>query len=83
MTGGTNNGVMKYVGTAVGDYEMATRKHGSIITIGIATWGTLRKDHRDELTRAIVSEVSRIIRIKSLSEVSQIKVESYHESWFC
>ncbi|XP_066544155.1 transient receptor potential cation channel subfamily M member 2 isoform X2 [Amia ocellicauda] len=42
LTGGTNTGVMKHVGTAVQDYTTSTvSKDGKIVTIGIATWGTV------------------------------------------
>ncbi|XP_072021237.1 transient receptor potential cation channel subfamily M member-like 2 [Amphiura filiformis] len=51
ITGGTNVGVMKYVGTAVGDYEMAKRNGAKKIkTIGIAVWGKLRSDYRTAIT---------------------------------
>ncbi|XP_072021697.1 transient receptor potential cation channel subfamily M member-like 2 [Amphiura filiformis] len=54
ITGGTNVGVMKYVGTAVGDYETA-KKNGKkkIETIGIAVFGKLRLDYRDEIDLAL------------------------------
>ncbi|MBN3295181.1 TRPM2 protein, partial [Amia calva] len=42
LTGGTNTGVMKHVGTAVQDYTTSTvSKDDKIVTIGIATWGTV------------------------------------------
>ena len=55
ITGGTNAGVMKYVGTAVSDYDQAKRREGTenIVTIGVATWGTLLKDHKDELKKSV------------------------------
>ncbi|XP_072021686.1 transient receptor potential cation channel subfamily M member-like 2 [Amphiura filiformis] len=50
ITGGTNVGVMKYVGTAVGDYETAkTNGKNNIETIGIVSWGKLRADYRNEI----------------------------------
>ncbi|XP_072021692.1 transient receptor potential cation channel subfamily M member-like 2 [Amphiura filiformis] len=53
VTGGTNVGVMKYAGTAVKDYKMATGKCEQVVTLGIATWGKLRGDIKKKLTDAI------------------------------
>ncbi|KYO36053.1 transient receptor potential cation channel subfamily M member 2 isoform X1 [Alligator mississippiensis] len=42
ITGGSHAGVMKLVGEAVRDFSMnSSYKEGEIITIGIATWGTV------------------------------------------
>uniref|UniRef100_A0A8C8SGK2 Transient receptor potential cation channel subfamily M member 2 n=1 Tax=Pelusios castaneus TaxID=367368 RepID=A0A8C8SGK2_9SAUR len=42
ITGGSHAGVMKQVGEAVRDFSMSSScKEGEIITIGIATWGTV------------------------------------------
>ena len=39
ISGGTHNGVMKYVGEAVRDYGIDAGKN--VVAIGIATWGVL------------------------------------------
>ncbi|XP_075793428.1 transient receptor potential cation channel subfamily M member 2 isoform X2 [Pelodiscus sinensis] len=42
ITGGSHAGVMKQVGEAVRDFSMSSScKEGEIVTIGIATWGTV------------------------------------------
>ncbi|NWU97559.1 TRPM2 protein, partial [Upupa epops] len=42
ITGGSHAGVMKQVGEAVRDFVMSSsHKEGEIVTIGIATWGTV------------------------------------------
>uniref|UniRef100_A0A670JDG5 Transient receptor potential cation channel subfamily M member 2 n=1 Tax=Podarcis muralis TaxID=64176 RepID=A0A670JDG5_PODMU len=41
ITGGSHAGVMKQVGEAVRDFSMSSNYKGEIITIGIATWGTV------------------------------------------
>ncbi|EMP42661.1 Transient receptor potential cation channel subfamily M member 2 [Chelonia mydas] len=42
ITGGSHAGVMKQVGEAVRDFSMSSScKEGKIVTIGIATWGTV------------------------------------------
>uniref|UniRef100_A0A6J0T728 Transient receptor potential cation channel subfamily M member 2 isoform X2 n=2 Tax=Pogona vitticeps TaxID=103695 RepID=A0A6J0T728_9SAUR len=41
ITGGSHAGVMKQVGEAVRDFTMSSSYKGEIITIGIATWGTV------------------------------------------
>ncbi|XP_066475364.1 transient receptor potential cation channel subfamily M member 2 isoform X1 [Tiliqua scincoides] len=42
ITGGSHAGVMKQVGEAVRDFSLSSNyKEGKIITIGIATWGTV------------------------------------------
>ncbi|KAM6225119.1 transient receptor potential cation channel subfamily M member 2 isoform 2-T2 [Rhynchocyon petersi] len=42
ITGGSHAGVMKQVGEAVRDFSLSSsHKEGDIITIGVATWGTI------------------------------------------
>ncbi|XP_075399456.1 transient receptor potential cation channel subfamily M member 2 isoform X2 [Tenrec ecaudatus] len=42
ITGGTHAGVMKQVGEAVRDFSLSSSyKEGDVITIGVATWGTI------------------------------------------
>ncbi|XP_062832545.1 transient receptor potential cation channel subfamily M member 2 isoform X1 [Anolis carolinensis] len=41
ITGGSHAGVMKQVGEAVRDFSMSSSFKGEIVTIGIATWGTV------------------------------------------
>uniref|UniRef100_A0A8C5LER0 Transient receptor potential cation channel subfamily M member 2 n=1 Tax=Jaculus jaculus TaxID=51337 RepID=A0A8C5LER0_JACJA len=42
ITGGSNTGVMKQVGEAVRDFSLSSSyKDGDVITIGVATWGTI------------------------------------------
>ncbi|XP_046503884.1 transient receptor potential cation channel subfamily M member 2-like isoform X2 [Equus quagga] len=42
ITGGTHTGVMKQVGEAVRDFSLSSSyNEGEVVTIGIATWGTL------------------------------------------
>uniref|UniRef100_A0A8C8BJX3 Transient receptor potential cation channel subfamily M member 2 n=1 Tax=Otus sunia TaxID=257818 RepID=A0A8C8BJX3_9STRI len=42
ITGGSHTGVMKQVGEAVRDFVLScSHKEGEIVTIGIATWGTV------------------------------------------
>ncbi|XP_072021648.1 lactadherin-like [Amphiura filiformis] len=53
ITGGTNVGVMKYTGTAMKYYKMATGKGEKVVTLGIATWSKLRDDIKRELASQI------------------------------
>ena len=39
ITGGTDAGVMKYVGEAVGTHLKAQGRGSRVVTIGVATWG--------------------------------------------
>uniref|UniRef100_A0A8C0ZV95 Transient receptor potential cation channel subfamily M member 2 n=1 Tax=Castor canadensis TaxID=51338 RepID=A0A8C0ZV95_CASCN len=42
ITGGSHAGVMKQVGEAVRDFSLSSSyKEGEVITIGVATWGTI------------------------------------------
>ncbi|XP_021505346.2 transient receptor potential cation channel subfamily M member 2 isoform X4 [Meriones unguiculatus] len=42
ITGGSHTGVMKQVGEAVRDFSLSSScKEGEVITIGVATWGTI------------------------------------------
>ncbi|EGV98052.1 Transient receptor potential cation channel subfamily M member 2 [Cricetulus griseus] len=42
ITGGSHTGVMKQVGEAVRDFSLSSScKEGDVITIGVATWGTI------------------------------------------
>uniref|UniRef100_A0A8D2KVZ5 Transient receptor potential cation channel subfamily M member 2 n=1 Tax=Varanus komodoensis TaxID=61221 RepID=A0A8D2KVZ5_VARKO len=41
ITGGSHAGVMKQVGEAVRDFSMSSSYKGEMVTIGIATWGTI------------------------------------------
>uniref|UniRef100_G1QP26 Transient receptor potential cation channel subfamily M member 2 n=1 Tax=Nomascus leucogenys TaxID=61853 RepID=G1QP26_NOMLE len=44
ITGGSHAGVMKQVGEAVRDFSLSSSyKEGELITIGVATWGTLHR----------------------------------------
>ena len=45
MTGGTNVGVMKYVGEAVRNHTVAHGNKTPIIAIGIASWGCISNRH--------------------------------------
>lgn len=47
ITGGTHAGVMKHVGRAVRDHALSSSTQGQIVTIGVATWGTIH--NRDAL----------------------------------
>ncbi|XP_021567214.1 transient receptor potential cation channel subfamily M member 2 isoform X2 [Carlito syrichta] len=48
ITGGSHAGVMKQVGEAVRDFSLSSSyKEGDVITIGVATWGTIH--HRESL----------------------------------
>uniref|UniRef100_O94759-2 Isoform 2 of Transient receptor potential cation channel subfamily M member 2 n=1 Tax=Homo sapiens TaxID=9606 RepID=O94759-2 len=44
ITGGSHTGVMKQVGEAVRDFSLSSSyKEGELITIGVATWGTVHR----------------------------------------
>uniref|UniRef100_A0A2I3RP84 Transient receptor potential cation channel subfamily M member 2 n=1 Tax=Pan troglodytes TaxID=9598 RepID=A0A2I3RP84_PANTR len=44
ITGGSHAGVMKQVGEAVRDFSLSSSyKEGELITIGVATWGTVHR----------------------------------------
>lgn len=59
ITGGSHTGVMKQVGEAVRDFSLSSScKEGEVITIGIATWGTIH--NREGLTHRAVSSHSRV-----------------------
>lgn len=46
ITSGINSGVVKYVGSALGDSGSLLRNRSKIVTIGIAPWGLLkRREH--------------------------------------
>ncbi|XP_033115311.1 transient receptor potential cation channel subfamily M member 3-like [Anneissia japonica] len=45
LTGGTNTGVMKYVGKAIREHSLKSQK--KIVAIGVASWGIV--DHREDL----------------------------------
>ncbi|KAM6934197.1 transient receptor potential cation channel subfamily M member 2 [Xenentodon cancila] len=51
ITGGTNAGVMKYVGQAVKDFALSSSLRSKIVAIGVATWGVIHNRealvHRD------------------------------------
>ncbi|XP_005100068.2 transient receptor potential cation channel subfamily M member-like 2 [Aplysia californica] len=50
ITGGMNDGVMRYVGEAVRNYEkLASSKESKAVTIGVAPWGCLK--NREQLVR--------------------------------
>lgn len=54
ITGGSNTGVMKQVGEAVRDFSLSSSyKEGEVITIGVATWGTIH--NREGLVHPTVS----------------------------
>ncbi|KAJ8309654.1 hypothetical protein KUTeg_012798 [Tegillarca granosa] len=42
ITGGTNLGVMRYVGEAVRDYKLTYGESSPIVALGIATWGIVQ-----------------------------------------
>ncbi|XP_071965204.1 transient receptor potential cation channel subfamily M member 3-like [Antedon mediterranea] len=52
LTGGTNTGVMKYVGKAIREHSIKSPK--KIVAIGVASWGIV--DHKEDL---IVSEAAK------------------------
>lgn len=59
ITGGSHTGVMKRVGEAVRDFSLSSScKEGEVITIGIATWGTIH--NREALIHRMVSSRSRV-----------------------
>ncbi|XP_061579658.1 transient receptor potential cation channel subfamily M member 2 isoform X2 [Cololabis saira] len=41
ITGGTNTGVMKYVGQAVKDHALSSSIRSKIVAIGVGTWGVI------------------------------------------
>ena len=46
---------MKYVGTAVGkDKAKRPDATNSVVTVGVATWGTLLADHKSELSNVAI-----------------------------
>ncbi len=47
ITGGTDGGVMKYTGDAVRKHRETTGDE--VTTMGIATWGVLKKSHQEKL----------------------------------
>lgn len=54
ITGGTHTGVMKQVGEAVHNFSLSSSYNkGEVVTIGIATWGTVH--NRDGLVHPTVS----------------------------
>ncbi|XP_045396755.1 transient receptor potential cation channel subfamily M member 2 isoform X2 [Lemur catta] len=54
ITGGSHAGVMKQVGEAVRDFSLGgSYKEGEVITIGVATWGTIHR--REGLVHPTVS----------------------------
>lgn len=54
ITGGSHTGVMKQVGEAVRVFNLSSSySEGEVVTIGIATWGTLHK--RESLIHPAVS----------------------------
>ena len=54
ITGGSHAGVMKQVGEAVRDFSLSSSyKEGELITIGVATWGTVHR--REGLIHPTVS----------------------------
>lgn len=59
ITGGSHTGVMKQVGEAVRDFSLSSScKEGEVITIGVATWGTIH--NREGLIHPMVSRHSRV-----------------------
>lgn len=55
ITGGSHTGVMKQVGEAVRDFSLSSScKEGEVITIGVATWGTIH--NREMLIQPNVSQ---------------------------
>lgn len=54
ITGGSHAGVMKQVGEAVRDFSLSSGyKEGEVVTIGVATWGTIH--NREGLVHPTVS----------------------------
>ena len=45
ITGGTHAGVMKHVGEAVKDFDIASSAQNPVVTIGIAPWGCVQNRH--------------------------------------
>uniref|UniRef100_A0A8D0EAT2 TRPM SLOG domain-containing protein n=1 Tax=Salvator merianae TaxID=96440 RepID=A0A8D0EAT2_SALMN len=56
ITGGSHAGVMKQVGEAVRDFSMSSSCKGEIITIGVATWGTVHNRNSLICPTAIVGQ---------------------------
>lgn len=57
ITGGSHAGVMKQVGEAVRDFTLSScRDEGDIVTVGIATWGTVH--NREGLIHPSVSSAA-------------------------
>ena len=59
ITGGTNYGVMKYIGQAVRDHRHTTGDE--VVVIGIVTWDNIRKDHQEQLQRTNPDEVLKML----------------------
>ena len=56
ITGGTNAGVMEFVGEAVKDHMLTTgSSKQKVVALGIATWGIV--DNKDALTDEDVSSI--------------------------
>lgn len=68
ITGGSHTGVMKQVGEAVRDFSLSSSYNkGEIITIGVATWGTVH--NRDSLIHPAVSW-ARLLGVAGSQEVT-------------
>ena len=53
MTGGTNEGVMGFVGEAVKEYKTTLNASSQpIVALGIATWGSI--DNKERLVGSLV-----------------------------
>lgn len=65
ITGGSHTGVMKQVGEAVRDFILScSHKESEIVTIGIATWGTVY--NRESLICPMVSQADLEMRLLCL-----------------
>ena len=61
ITGGTNTGVMAFVGEAVRDHMLTTgESEQNVVALGIATWGIV--DNKDNLEAGDVSFVGCFMR---------------------
>lgn len=55
FTGGTHNGLMKYIGEVVRDNTISQSSEESVVAIGIAAWGMI--SNRESLIRSSDNEV--------------------------
>ncbi|XP_072020968.1 transient receptor potential cation channel subfamily M member 2-like [Amphiura filiformis] len=75
ITGGTNVGVMKYIGEAVKDFKTDCRIH-DVVAIGIATWGIL--DQRSLLEDVNYSNRESFISTIRQGEPNEVLLDPNH-----